>query len=237
MPFGDQLFQRLRMAKRDELEDLLRDLKLDPLAFSGAINEELVVEISKELRNAAGNSLRNIVRGAHDFPYKQLLVDASDKLAPGWKWTAFKVDGPETEEQIENYIYDRILDKLQEKLRSMSDRERADVQAKLETELAKKGFRQHTISAVSTAIATGTITSGLLGPVVAWAIFGGIWTWLFGLTLGQLLLGGLLVGGPAGVVIGTLSWLTGSSYSKTIPATVRLIHIRRCRVAEESLET
>ena len=60
-----------------------------------------------------------------------------------------------------------------------------------------------------------------MGPTIAAAIFSGFWTWLFGLALGQILIGGLLGGGPIGVVVAGITIAAGPSYRKTIPAGAR----------------
>ena len=235
MPYGDKLFQRLSTAKRDELDEVLLALRLDPKKYERAADRDVVVEISRRLRSAAGHSVRNVFRDVHDLPYKKILIDVADKLAPGRGWTSFNIDGPESEEQIEDYIEDRVRARYRDHIERLPPNERAKVQAALEEDLRKRGVPQNIISSVSAGLATGVLGGGILGPAVASALFAGFWTWLVGLSLTELLLGGLLAGGPVGGALAGLTLLTATSYSKTIPTVVRLVYIRRSREAEEEL--
>jgi len=72
MPFGDELFVRLRSARRDELEDLLSALELNPREFCKGTTEELAVPISEELRSAAAYAYEIGFKNAaerHSIPY------------------------------------------------------------------------------------------------------------------------------------------------------------------------
>ena len=117
----------------------------------------------------------------------------------------------------------------------MAEADKAKLQAKLVEDLRQRGLPQDVISSASAALATGTISGVVIGPIVAWALFGNAWAWVFGLGGGQLFLGGLLIGGPVSVLVAVTALLSGPSYSKSIPVVVRLIHIRRCRAAEAAL--
>lgn len=201
MPLGDLLFQRLRSARRDELEDIWRDLKLDPAKFSTTTDDDLPTVISKEFRAAAGHSVSNFLRDDHDLSYRKILIDAADKLAPSWRWTGFSLVGPETEEQIEDYVYERFLEKMQEQIKSMSDADRSGLQERVEADLKALRLPQKALASVSMALVAGSIAGAPIGIAAA------------------------------------VTYLTGTSYSKTLPATVRIIHIRRCRAAEQSLRS
>lgn len=236
MSSDDLLFQRLRLAKRTDLESLLEDLKnKDKLKYRYATDEDLVITISKKLRSAAGSSIVNRFRGPHAFSYKQLLIDVADKLSPGRRWTSFKVSGPETEEQIEDYIYGRLLIIMEDHLKSMSDADKAELQERLGADLRNRGLPEHVVRGALSALASGTITGIMVGPIIASAVFGGLWTWLFGLSLSQLILGGLAGGGPVGLLFAMAIIAAGPSYSKTIPAVTRLIMIRLSHEAESKL--
>ncbi|MBX7133935.1 MAG: hypothetical protein K1X67_14780 [Fimbriimonadaceae bacterium] len=234
MPFDDLLFERLRAAKRPDLLALLGDLKMDPKKFVKATDEDLVGAISTELRSAAGHTVANVAlrRDPHDFEYKQILVDVADKLAPGhFTWTGYKVSGPETELEIEDYILERISALIDERLAAMSAKDKARLQQQLEADLRQRGIPEHAIKAGLAAVTTGTITGIAVGPLVAGMLFKGFWVWLTGLTVGQVIAGGVLGGGAVGVLVAALFVAGGPSYSKTIPATVRLILIRRSQQA------
>ena len=232
MLHNDTLFQRLNIAKRDELDEILTDLKVDPKTYQRSPDREVVIEISKLLRRAAGHSAMNLGRDAHKLPYKRILIDVADKLAPGFGWTSFSLDGPETEEQIEDYIDERVRARMREYFTKLPPNERAAVQRKVEEDLRKRGVPQHVIESTTALLLSGGVVAGLLGPVVTAAIFGSIWTWFVGFSLWQSLLGGALVGGPVGITMAGLSVAAGPSYSKVIPAVVRLIYVRRSRKAE-----
>jgi len=68
---GDELLNRLGIAKRADLEALLGDLKLDHRNYRDSTDGQLVDTISAELRSAAGNSLMNVMlrRKRHEFSY------------------------------------------------------------------------------------------------------------------------------------------------------------------------
>jgi uncharacterized protein YaaW (UPF0174 family) len=224
--FNDKLFQRLLLAKRPDLEALLKDLKVNSNEFRDATDDELVKKISAELRLAASWSLDNIGRPPHDFSYKKILIDVADKLAPGLGWTKFKLIGPESEDEIEDYIYERFLILMEKHLKSMNVADKAKLQKNVENALRKQGLPEQVVQATLTSLATGTLTGVIVGPIIASAIFGGFWTWLFGLSLGQLILGGVAGGGPVGLLIAFSIFAAGPSYTKTIPAVSRLILIR-----------
>ena len=222
------------LSKRADLVALLGDLKMDPKKFVKATDEDLVGAISAELRSAAGHTVANVAlrRDPHEFAYKQILVDVADKLAPGhFTWTGYKVSGPETELEIEDYILERISTLIEERLAAMSAKDKAKLQQELEADLRKRGIPEHAIKAGLAAVTAGTITGTAVGPLVAGTLFRGFWVWLSGLTVGQVIAGGVLGGTAVSVLVAALFVVSGPSYSKTIPATVRLILIRRSQQA------
>jgi uncharacterized protein YaaW (UPF0174 family) len=237
MSFDDTLFQRLRMANRADLDALLKDLKKDPCEYKDYTDAALVLAISKALRTAAAWSLDDIHLADHEFPYKKILVDVADKLNPGFGWTDYKVSGPESEMQIEDYIYEQVLILMEKYFASLNDADKAKLQADIEADLRARGLPEQVVRGALSSLAAGTLAGITIGPIVASAIFGSLWTWLFGLSLGQLILGGFAVGGPVGLVVAALMVASGPSYSKTIPAVTRLIQIRLSHEAEAKLES
>jgi len=107
-PPHDLLLKRLRDLRKDDVRALLTEgLGVPAKMLRGLKKEELVLLCSKELRSAAGSSLRNTRRGDHEFPYKQLLIDVADKLTAGvtWlSWTRYTLRDSHAEEEIENEI-------------------------------------------------------------------------------------------------------------------------------------
>jgi uncharacterized protein YaaW (UPF0174 family) len=75
----------------------------------------------------------------------------------------------------------------------------------------------------------------VVAPAVASVLYGSIWTTLFGMTSAQLLAGGLVGGGPIGLVFAGLAVASGPSYSKTVPCIRRLILIKLSHEAEAKL--
>lgn len=234
----DTLIQRLRLATRDDLKTLLEtDLRVSRDQYRGATYEQLIAAVSKELRSAAGHSLLNVWRNPHQLPYKRILVDVADKLAPGrFKWSQFTVDGPESESEIEDYINERFRILIEQYLKSLNESDKVELQKRVETNLRAQGLPASVVASSMAALASGTITGVLIGPIVAAAIFGSFWTWLFGLSIGQLILGGIAGGGPIGILVAGAIIATGTSYSKTIPAVTRLIVIRLDREAKDRLK-
>jgi uncharacterized protein YaaW (UPF0174 family) len=236
MPFDDALFQRLRKAQRPDLLLLLADLKLDAQRLKDKSDDELIGIVSKQLRSVAGSSFANVARGKHDLPYKRILIDVADKLAPGrLKWSQYKMSGPETESQIEDYILQRLEARLSELIKAMSEDDKRKLQTRLEDDMRAKGLPEAAVRGAVTALSTGVISGVAFGPLIASLLFGGLWTALFGLTIAQLLLGGVAIGGPVGLVLATIAVVTGPSYSKTIPAVYRLIVIRQSFEEREGL--
>ena len=125
MPLNDELFDRLRMAKRPDLLALLEDLKLDLNEYNKLDNSKLINVISCELRSAAGNSFVNAGRGDHDFPYKQILIDVADKLCPGrFSQTKYRLFDSATSDDIEEYINNIFNEIIKEHIEKMSSSEK-----------------------------------------------------------------------------------------------------------------
>ena len=105
---ADLLLKRLLDLSKDEVKALLTEgLGVPAKRLTALKKEDLVLLCSKELRSAAGSSLRNTRRGDHEFPYKQLLIDIADKLTAGatWlSWTTYKLKDSHAEREIEDAI-------------------------------------------------------------------------------------------------------------------------------------
>lgn len=240
MSTGDELLNRLGVAKRADLEALLGDLKLDHRKYRDSSDGQLVDTISAELRSAAGNSVMNVMlrRKRHDFPYTQILVDVADKLAPSILGrSGFKATGSQTVEEIEAYIDCRIEERVIENLKRMCDPDKVKLQAKLAADLRSRGVPEHSIRSTLAAIASSTFTGIALGPAIAALLYGSVWSALFGFSLAQLLVSGLTIGGPIGVLVAGIAAVSAPSYSKTIPAVHRLIKMRENAAVLDELES
>jgi uncharacterized protein YaaW (UPF0174 family) len=234
----DKLDARLRIANRAELDDLLHDLKLDPAKYRDHSDQQLAKVIGAELRSVAGHSLVNVLR-RRPFPYKQILIDVADKLEPGLRWTSFKASGPESIEDIEDYIavqVDKRLAALVD-VAKRTDTGQKELQKLLESELRRRGMSQQVVQSALVALAAGTVSGAALGPTVSIALFSSVLSSFFGLSLIQIVLGRVLVGGPVGILLSLLALLASPSYSKTIPAVCRIILIRKSADQKKSLQT
>jgi uncharacterized protein YaaW (UPF0174 family) len=215
---------------------LLADLKVTAKGVEKMSKGTLMRLVSKELRSVAGNSLLNPFRGVHDLPYRRILVDVADKLTAGrLKWSPYRASGLESPAEIENYIAERIDARTAELYAAMSDDDKRKLQDSLTADMRSRGLPEAVIRATMTAMSSGVISGVTLGPVVASLLFGGLWTTIFGLSVAQLVLGGIAAGGPAGLALAAVAIATSPSYSKTIPAVYRLTLIRRSAEARSSL--
>ena len=228
---NDRLMQRLSLCSKADLLDLLKDLKLDPAKEALSSEHQLRLLVSKELRSVAGHSAANVFRGPHAMPYREILVQVADKLTPGmFKRSPYRADRPgDPDDLIENYIFARVQALIEEQVRKLNPEQRGELEAKLVAQLREQGFSTHMLSGVGAALASGSVTGALAAPMVATMLFGGIGTWLLGLSAGQLVLGGLAGGGPLGLLVAGVAVAGAPSYRKLIPAVVRLITIRRSR--------
>lgn len=126
----DLLVERLADLSHSDLQSLaagglrVRENRVHTLG-----HDELVALCSSELRSAAGFSTLNLVRRTRrrQFPYKQILIDVADKLAPGstpLSWTAFRLHDEHAEEEIEQYILELFEERARKWWRKLPARKR-----------------------------------------------------------------------------------------------------------------
>jgi len=144
--YEDPLFDRLRQLDGQNIKSLLvSGLRVSDQNLKKLNQEELVLMCSKELRSAAGSSCRNLFRGNHEFPYKQILIDVADKLADGFtplSWSKYKLGDSHTERDVEDTIL-RVFDERARKWwEKLSEEKKAKfvngLQAVLEGEAIEK---------------------------------------------------------------------------------------------------
>ncbi len=108
----DALMRRLRGLKMNDLKTIVTGgLRVDEEIAGKLKKRDLILLCSKELRAAAGSTLKSQFRGPHDLPYKQILIDVADKLSPGhmpWDWTDYKLGDDHEISEIEDYIAGRF---------------------------------------------------------------------------------------------------------------------------------
>lgn len=117
MPYDDRLFALLRGLDDEELRHIWVDcLKQCPeqKVFAQSSHEERVVWVSRVWRTEHGSFVRNVMRGEHEFPWKQILIDVADKLRPGLGWTPYKLNDAHSETELERVVLDLYDERLGE---------------------------------------------------------------------------------------------------------------------------
>ncbi|HQC96419.1 MAG TPA: hypothetical protein PK306_11990 [Aquabacterium sp.] len=234
----DELEGRLRMATPSDLVDLCADLKLSSAELEGLGNNAKYRRIADELRAVAGHKVMNLARSvrSRQLSYREILVDVADKLTRGvFRRSGFHARPDADVATIEDYIVKEFQRVTAARLQKMSPDERRQVQSEIERRLGEKGVPAAVMKAASAALAAGSISGLALASAASGAFYSGLWTALFGLSMRQLVLSGLAVGGPVGIVAGIAMLLTSPSYGKTRRAVVRLAFIRRSHDEREAL--
>ena len=243
MPRNDTLWQRLESARPAELTKLGEILKLDGL--NEKKRDVLIEDISRELRTAAGHTVLNMFREAHEVPYKRILIDVGDKMAPGWtflSWTNYKLDDHHTEYEIEECIWRFFEAMVKNVTEDLSAEAKEKLRQQTEEELRNMGLSEAIVTHVGAGLLGGA-AAGLIGPGLAYMIAlntaaGLAWLKLWWIGTAPL----ALVFGTGSAVFAFLYfpaiawWLGNTAYRKTIPATLHLIMIRKLRELEETLK-
>lgn len=223
---------RIARSTQEEKKELCEALGLNNIQKIKN-NEEIV----KEYASAGGHSVMNVIRffTNNEIPYKQILIDITDKLYPSFGWTSYSVNDKHTEIEIENEIEKFLLERMEEKWESLSEEEKFKLTKKIEKEMKKKGMKQSTIDSIIKGIAGGGLAYMTATPLAMTifysSIFSSIWATIFGVSTFALATSVLLITGPLAVlIVGT------PAYKKTIPATITLIRIRKRIEAEEALK-
>lgn len=216
MPRNDLLWQRLESARLTELHRLAEIVGVP--ASRQKVHAVLVEELSRDLRSAAAHSLLNCFRYPHDFPYKQILIDVADKMAPGWTplaWTNYTLGDNHTELEIEETIWRFYEDKVNEKIKGMSAEAREELRQQIEKDLAASGYSSSLFAHIG---GLGCGVAGAVGRRSAVALLG------FSSVIFSLVYGSVLVW-----------WVGSTAYRKTVPAVLHLIQIRKLREIEDAL--
>lgn len=242
MPRGDVLWQRLESARPAELYKLAEIVGVpDARQKSQAV---LVEELSRKLRSAAGHSICNLFRGPHDFPYKQLLIDVADKMAPGWtflSWTDYKLGDRHAEVDVEETIWGFFEARADRSISRLSTEAREDLRRQTETELRRMGYSTTLVAHIGGGLIGGG-AAGLVAPALAYkaalgTASGLAWLklWWVGHASSAAVLGaGSLV--FSFLYLPVVAWWVGSTaYRKTVPAALHLIQIRKLREIEVRL--
>lgn len=195
--YDDPLFERLRPFDEENITSLLvSGLRVSDNNVKGLSKEDLIVMCSKELRSSAGSSCRNLLRGDHEFPYKQILIDVADRLADGFtplSWTKYKLGDSHTEQEIEDTILNVFNERARKWWEKLPDKKKAEFVNGLQTVLEAE--------AIDKVIQSGGVKTLLTQQAMDNAFQYGV-TW----GLAKFLAPGLL--GTLGVsIIGHIGWL------------------------------
>jgi uncharacterized protein YaaW (UPF0174 family) len=242
MPRDDVLWRRLQSARPAELCKLGEILKISEL--NAKSRDVIIEELSREIRCAAGHSIPNLFRSPHDFPYKQMLIDVADKMAPGFtflSWTHYKLHDVHGEIEIEETIWGFFENLVKRAIGKLSPEAKEDLRKKTEEELRKMGYGEAVITQIGAAILGGSAAI-LIGPALAYYVAlntasGLMWLkiWLAGKAALAFVLG---TGSAVFAVIYLpiiAYWFGNTAYRKTVPATLHLIQIRKLRELENQL--
>ena len=242
MPRGDVLWQRLETTHTAELRKLGEIVRLvDSICKPNAV---LVEELSKDIRSAAGHWLRNIFRGPHDFPYKQMLIDVADKMASGWtflSWTTYTLSDRHREQDIEETIWADFERRMEAKIKSIPEEEREQLRKDTDLELRGMGYSEALVYQIGAGLAAGAAATAV-APALAYSIAlntatGLAWLklWWVGQAAASAVFG--VGAGVFGLIYAPvfLVWLGSAAYRKTIPAALQLIQIRKLHEVEDRL--
>ncbi|MEH6590212.1 MAG: hypothetical protein V7746_08155 [Halioglobus sp.] len=240
----DLLIKRLQSMSWDDLKSIsVGGLRLSESKIEKLPHSDLVLLCSTELRAAAGSSTRNLTRKAHDFPYKQLLIDVADKIAPGntpLSWTKYRLKDEHEEGEIEKIILGHFDAQARNWWRKLSKKKRDEFVDGINSILCgdqasiqrgKTPYLQQ--QALEQLIQTGLIAGlskasagGILGVVgisvvgqLGWVILIQALGWMTGLKIAIFGIGGY------GAMGGAVTWLGGAAIGSVvaIPGLVALV--------------
>lgn len=194
---SDPLTIRLDLLNQNDLKTiLLSGLKVDEEVVFGKSKEVLIRLLSKELRAAASSSTVGLRRDEHEFPYKQILIDVADKLAPGYtalSWTKYKLEDAHTVEEIEEAIAAIFEEKARKWWSGLSEEKKSKFSNDIEIALKAQG--------VGTVTNGGAIKDFAIQQVIENLIQTGIMN-----GIGSIAAKGVL-GGVGVTLIGQVGWL------------------------------
>jgi len=219
MPEGDIVFQRLRAATEPERALLAKILGIAP---SGD-REVDVVNLSKEYRSAAGHTMRNLFRKAHELEYRTILLDAVAAAAEGAGWAPPGVKDTAEDEWIENYVFEAFCFASNKQNGQLSAVQKA--KAREQAEVMLMGRAQTADSLISAGLLATARVGTMAGAASAAAgIAGGAFTLGFAPAL--------VIAGPLVLAIDPLFQ---PSAKKVLSATLVLIHVRKRAEVESQL--
>lgn len=214
MPYNDRLFQLLSALDTNELSAIWKTA----LQRSGedeefdAVPHDLQVSlISAEWRAVHGHTLLNLFRDSHELPWKRVLIDVADKLKPGFGWTAYDMDDPISEEELEQMILRFFDERVRDAWAAMSDEEKEKMASALDAEAAAAAgmTRQQATKAGMGHITTTSLGAGIGAGLLSGAGALGLASGATSLAVGSVL-GGTLYQLGLWVVVRLFGWLSGA---------------------------
>ena len=206
----DLLSERLSALNEDDLKSLLvGGLRIKHGQVMDLPHAALVHLCDDELRAAAGFTSLNMARRARkrSLPYKQILIDVADRLAPGvtpLSWTAYRLRDAHGEEEIEQYILARFEERARDWWQKLPEDKRQQFVDGLNSVLAgaeqgTRAVRQGAVPLLQQQAVENLIQAGLVSGLSK-ASAGGL-----------LGIAGVSLLGQVGwlVLVQTLGWMAG----------------------------
>jgi hypothetical protein len=106
----------------------------------GRKRDDLIGDISAELRSAAGNSILNLSRSEHEFPWKQIVIDVADKLTPGYtplSWTSHTLGDRTPVEKIEIKVLKLFEKRARKWWKGLSRKQKEDVTQQMNAQMRR----------------------------------------------------------------------------------------------------
>ena len=120
----------------------------------------------------------------------------------------------------------RVEAMMREHLKTMTDAGKAELQERVQADCKARGISSAAIQGSLTGLGTAAMVGAATGPLLAGVMFSTILSSLIAVPVRHVVLAGVAGGGPVGLLVGLAVAVAGTSYSKTIPAVIRLITIK-----------
>lgn len=221
MPVGDILFRRLDHATEADIVFLCECLGV---AHSGDRAADAIA-LSRALRSATGHSIVNLTREAHGLAYRQVLLEVAGAMEAGAAKSDPTPASTGTDEELEDLIERRFVRQKAIHLRQFSDEELGSAAKAVFTRLTTAGFSEDTSERATEwfrARGAGREPDGSLRTAILVAgAESQLWLSAFG-TAGKY----WWLPKELGLVV-DLVRAGGPALRKIVPATLRLIQIRK----------
>ncbi len=130
MPINDRLLQLLEPLEDEDLLHLWVHClgnKPEQDGFVGGVRSWRMSRLSQVWRTSHGSALRNLTRDPNELPWKQMLIDAADRLTTGLAGSSYRMDDPHSEESIESAVLDLYDARVGPLWDGLTDKERRKI--------------------------------------------------------------------------------------------------------------